>query len=279
MTDEKAKQDIFKGEQPQETPAPEQPQEAIPEQEPQKPDVFDALYTKQVAEEENKKAAQTEQPTKEQKNKTEEFYQTRYQQQTEKLKRFHPEIYKQLHAEKGENKQETPKKNDADYSDDVTLTPDLLAKMVREAVREEAGGLLQKQRQEDFFALEQQVADETIRGFREAGASDEDLAAAYTTVVNKFGFSKDSPGGPSSIATAMADELELRELRRRSGQRATTASEEAKAKIESAMKVAQPSPTSPPAPKEKSFDETVVEMMKNVGNPEAKRQIFKGAEA
>lgn len=278
MPDEKVKKEIFEA-KPEETKPEPQPQVATTEQAPQE-DTHDKLLAL-AAKERGETVPQKQ--TEEQKQEREELYQTRYQSLTEKLRKFSPQAYQQIMSEvKGEDKAKPVTKEaekDDTYADEIVMSANQLSKMVREAVREETGGMLQKQRQEDIFALEQQTAEETIREFKKAGVDDTALAEAYNAVVAKYGIDIKTPGGPSMAVTALADELEMREMRKRSGLRATTATEEAEAKVKAAAQVAQPSAASPPGPQERSFDRTVVDEMASVGNPEAKKAIFKGTDA
>ena len=252
--------------------------ETIPvEPEPQKPEVQPQPATtekKDIHAELLAMQGEAGKPAKqEETEEREEFYQSKYQVMVEKLQKF-PNAYKEVTGK--EVKEPQPKETETDYGDDVTLSPERLTKIIRDAVREETGGLLKQQRETDFFALEQQTANETIQEFKKAGVDDALLTEAYAAVIGKYSIDIKAPGGPSHAVTALADELELRELRKRSGQRVTTAAEETKAKVEAAMDVAQPSPASPPGPQEKSYEQTIIEQMKSVGNPDAKKAIFKG---
>lgn len=256
------------------TPAPPEPQETT---QPQPATTEkDDIHKELLAMQEDTKTPAKQEETEER----EEMYQSRYQAMTEGLKKF-PAAYKEIMSEiKGkEVEAPKPKQTETDYVDEVALSPERLTKIIRDAVREETGGLLKQQRESDFFALEQQTANETIEEFKKSGVDDTLLTEAYAAVIGKYSIDIKAPGGPSQAVTALADELELRELRKRSGQRVTTVAEETKEKVEDALNVVQPPPASTQGPQEKSFEETIIEKMKGVGNPDAKRAIFKGEDS
>jgi hypothetical protein len=257
--------------EPQEPKTPEQPPvEATPVVETPEKDTHDIL--RELQNQPEPQPAPEPQP-----NAREELYQTRYQTITDKLKRF-PKVYQEIMSDvKGKAVEPPkPKTQPEDFSGDVSYTPQQLAELLRNTVREETGQLLKRQRQEDFFALERQAADEAIAEFEKAGVAQNEMADAYKTVVSEFAIDINQPGGPSRAIALLGKELEIRELRKRSGNRTQTASEEAKAKLEQAKLVAQPAPSSPSGPTEQSYERKVFEMMKNAGNPDAKKAIFKG---
>lgn len=256
---------------------PEQPPVATPVPDAPKPaDTHDVLRELQNQEQQSATA-----PSKE---KTEEFFQTRYQGLSEAAKRKlanYPGLYDSLMAEaKGEKKVETQKTQPPlpreDYSNEMTLSPKQLQAMIEDAVAQSTTKVLQKQREQDFFALEKASADEAMAEFERLGATPEEIAAAYRAVYNDYGFTLTKPNEVSRAMIAIDKELRLRKGIEHSANRVTTASNEATAKFEAAKLVAQPAPSSPSGPQEKSFESTVIEMMKSAGNPQAKQAIFNG---